>query len=176
MNPLTKRNTFRVAFSMFIPYKKDVERLKKLGILIEDNKKIEQLNFNVLVQKEFTRSMKFLIALNIGAKVVSYDWVDGCIVRNRIITDLDDYLLEVDKKSQEEYGFDLKKSIQLRQKAGNGILHGFHVWLQQNIKHKEQGYKEIGLLVKSAGGQIVKNIENLAALSAESCLVIINEK
>lgn len=38
--------------------------------------------YNILIQKEFNRTIKFLHSINQGAAVLSYEWVEDCLAQN----------------------------------------------------------------------------------------------
>ncbi len=41
-----------------------------------------------MVQKEYNRTIKFLVAINKGAFIVSYDGLEDCVQQTKLIADL----------------------------------------------------------------------------------------
>lgn len=81
-----KRNAVTIMFSgiQFIERadKKLKEKFEKLKPkIITDRTK----HFNILIQREYNRTIKFLVAINRGAFIVSYNWLEDCVKKNTLI-------------------------------------------------------------------------------------------
>lgn len=165
---LSKRNQYQVMFSGFDKKDHKVEADKKmlatLGVkIVEDREK----NFNVLVMDKFKRTIKFLLALNKGVDIVSYQWVTSCLDKNSALSP-SDYIYS-DKSAESKYQFKLAQSILKARKRTEGLLTGLKVYIPNNIK---PSFEELKDLIESADGTVQKT---KPPQPKDDILIVLNE-
>ena len=88
-----------------------------------------------------------MVALNKGANIVSYDWVEES-VKAKKLQDPEDYICE-DKNLEKKYKFKLAGSLLKAKNKKLGILEGYKVYCPINIK---PSIDEIKMLIEQCGG------------------------
>ncbi|KAG6013959.1 hypothetical protein E4U54_006054 [Claviceps lovelessii] len=103
-----------------------------------------------LVAPQVVRTVKFLCSLARGAVVLSSDFIDT-VLESGEIPDVNDFILK-DKKAEEKFDIDLKRSV-ARAKANRGkLLQGVPVYCTEKIQNGAESYRAIA----EANGAIFK--------------------
>eukprot|EP01017_Pseudomicrothorax_dubius_P011061 TRINITY_DN14073_c0_g1_i2.p1 TRINITY_DN14073_c0_g1~~TRINITY_DN14073_c0_g1_i2.p1 ORF type:complete len:205 (+),score=54.06 TRINITY_DN14073_c0_g1_i2:64-678(+) len=143
------RDSRHIVCSGFKLEQAELERLKTLGIRVVEDKKTE--HFSILVMKEPRRTVNFLRAINMGAEIVSYEWLEKCVEN---IAPIEDYLMKA-PELEEKYKFNLAESLQtVRDAEEGGFLAGWSFWVPKYIK---PSLEEMKSLIESADGQVTKS-------------------
>lgn len=87
------------------------------------------------------RTPKFLTALAYAPVIVSTDFVDICIEKNKI-PNVNDYLL-VDKKNEQLQGIKLKDSLARAKTNGRNLLRGVAIFCTNKITNGPATYRRI---------------------------------
>ena len=159
---MTKRNAFRVAVSGFKLPKQEIQELEKLGLkLIEDRDR----GFNILVLEHFKRTVKFLLAVNKGARIVQRDCLYKCLEKGEIV-DFGDFSIK-DEIAEKNLDLCLEESFDKARKW-KGLLYGYRVWIAEKV---EPSVEDLWLLIETAGGNISFTKPNI---DEENYIVIVN--
>ncbi|KAG6021134.1 hypothetical protein E4U17_001650 [Claviceps sp. LM77 group G4] len=103
-----------------------------------------------LVAPQIVRTVKFLCSLARGAVVLSSEFVET-VLETGEIPDVNDFIL-TDKKAEEKFDIDLKRSV-ARAKANRGkLLQGVPVYCTEKIQNGADSYRSIA----EANGAIFK--------------------
>ncbi|KAG5984007.1 hypothetical protein E4U55_006372 [Claviceps digitariae] len=103
-----------------------------------------------LVAPQVVRTVKFLCSLARGAVVLSSDFIET-VLESGEVPDVNDFILK-DKKAEEKFDIDLKRSI-ARAKANRGkLLQGVPVYCTEKIQNGADSYRAIA----EANGAIFK--------------------
>ncbi|KAG6010696.1 hypothetical protein E4U21_005195 [Claviceps maximensis] len=124
----------------------DRRKMRELGIQVVQTG--QPCDF--LVAPQVVRTVKFLCSLARGAVVLSSDFVET-VLETGEIPDVNDFILK-DKKAEEKFDIDLKRSV-ARAKANRGkLLQGVPVYCTEKIQNGADSYRSIA----EANGAIFK--------------------
>ena len=144
-----KRIMYRVLCSGFTFSEDEIKQAKTLGIrFIED----KAMNFDLLIMRQYKRTIKFLLALTRGIPIVHASWLEDSLKKNNLIN-YENHLV-ADKESEKYYKYNLQSSLENRQKNG-GFLKGYKIWISASIK---PDFKDIKLLIKESDGELLHDI------------------
>lgn len=104
------------------PKQKDI--MEKLGVTF--TRDIND-NFGVVIMEEFKRRVKLLVGLNKGAVILSKNWVLDCIDDKELISNFEEYFIEVSEEDSKKFdGFNLDE-IQLStdSRKPNSLFSGY---------------------------------------------------
>lgn len=144
---INSKSLLHIGVSGFLLEEDELEKLKKIGIhVIENKNKI----IDLLILKNFKRTIRFLLALNKGVEIIDKKWIDDCLEQNKIL----DYFTYQFKNNEIEkaMGFKIQKSLSRARNNKEGVFHGFSFWFPKNIS---PSYEEIKILILSGGGNIL---------------------
>ncbi|OQU98478.1 twin BRCT domain-containing protein [Cladophialophora immunda] len=122
----------------------DKKHLRDLGILVTS----DASKATHLAAPRIVRTVKFVTALAYAPLVISTDFIDDCLVGDKLL-DPEKYKLR-DKESEKNIQLNLDNSRQRAQKNANKLLQGRCVYCMENIPRGFDVYKAI---VEANGGR-----------------------
>ncbi|KAI4116854.1 MAG: hypothetical protein LQ345_002796 [Seirophora villosa] len=129
------------------PGKKEAEdksRLREFGILVTQ----DPTHCTHLAAPNLLRTRKFICALAYAPMVISSDYIDDCLAKEKRL-EPEDYLLK-DSDGEQRHGFQLNDSLSRAKNHRGRLLRGMTIYCTEAIKGGFDTYKAI---IESNGGK-----------------------
>ena len=122
------------------------DRLRKLGIVLKDG----YADCDLVAAPKIMRTRKFICAMANGSILISTDFVEQCLIQNKLL-DPEDYPLK-DPDGEERFNMTLSEAL-ARAKENNGqLLEGQVIYATENVHGGFDTYKAI---VEANGGSCI---------------------
>lgn len=111
-------------------------------------------NFSIVIMEEFKRRVKLLVGLNKGAAILSKNWVLDCIDDKELITNFEEYFIEVSEEDSKKFdGFNLDE-IQLSDSKKPRTLFSGYTFILPELPQETAHNEDLTAIIESGNGKI----------------------